>query len=225
MIDIEKILRQQGLKNNDLVEEYADHYCCLHESNIQQGITSKESIQLIKTEISKIDFKEINQNHFILHNKKHLYVMATIFMILIANFIFTIQPIDPPTIAPIAYQSDDITSHFGMRTHPTKKVKKLHTGIDIKASIGTLVVAPSDGIIADAGYHKGNGYYIEIKHDKEYSTRYHHLSEITITKGQKIEKGNTIGKVGSSGLSTAPHLHYEVIRNGKKVDPRDYLKV
>jgi murein DD-endopeptidase MepM/ murein hydrolase activator NlpD len=179
----------------------------------------------VNAEISRTNFKEINKDYFLLHHKNKMLIMLTTFFILIFNFIFTLQSLDPPNIAPIVYKADDITSHYGIRMHPIKKIKKLHTGIDIKASIGTEIVAPSDGTITDAGFDRAYGFYIEIKHDNEYSTRYHHLSEISVTKYQKISKGKLIGKVGSTGLSTAPHLHYEVLHNGKHIDPKDFLKV
>jgi murein DD-endopeptidase MepM/ murein hydrolase activator NlpD len=110
-----------------------------------------------------------------------------------------------------------------MRTHPIKKAKKMHKGIDIKAKFGTEVIAPSDATVIDSGYDKLNGYFIELKHDDTYSTRYHHLSKVSVENNVKITKGQIIGEIGTSGLSTAPHLHYEVIKEGKHVDPAPYL--
>jgi len=87
------------------------------------------------------------------------------------------------------------------------------------------VVAPSDGVITKTGYHSKKGNYIEIKHDDIYSTRYYHLSKIDVKTNQQITRGSKIGEIGTSGASTAPHLHYEVVKDGRNVDPGDYLKV
>jgi murein DD-endopeptidase MepM/ murein hydrolase activator NlpD len=108
--------------------------------------------------------------------------------------------------------------------HPIYKYKKMHLGIDLKAERGTEIMATSDGIIREAKHNGGYGNCIIIDHDKVYSTLYSHLSEYTVKKGDKVKKGDVIGFVGSTGLSTSPHLHYEVMKAGKNVDPADYLK-
>ncbi len=151
-------------------------------------------------------------------------MLSTLAFLLISFFLFSDIHQDPPTIAPLEYAEVQITSNFGMRMHPITHVKKLHKGIDIKASHGTAVIAPSDGIIVAADYDESHGYYVEIKHDEIYSTRYHHLSKVSVTKDQKVVKEEKIGEIGSSGLSVAPHLHYEVIENGNNVDPLPFLK-
>ena len=112
-----------------------------------------------------------------------------------------------------------------MRMHPVQKVKRFHGGIDIRAAVGTPIVAPSDGTVIKAGYHKKKGNWIEIQHDDIYFTRYYHLSKIDVAVDQKITKGSKIGEVGNSGQSFGPHLHYEVIKDGKNVDPKGYIKV
>ncbi len=100
----------------------------------------------------------------------------------------------------------------------------MHKGIDFKVPIGTPVVAPADGkVIAVVTKKTGYGKYIKIKHDENFITLYAHLSAFNVKRGDIVKQGQQIGSTGNSGSSTAPHLHYEVIRNGKEVDPKEYL--
>lgn len=131
-------------------------------------------------------------------------------------------PIDPPTIAPLE-KHHEVSSGFGMRMHPIFKEKKWHRGIDFKAPMGTPVVATADGIIRFAEEDGAYGLKVVIEHDGQYKSMYAHLSAIKVTAGDRIIKGTVIGLVGSTGKSIAPHLHYEVVKNGKPVDPADYL--
>lgn len=129
-----------------------------------------------------------------------------------------------PAIQPV--QKKHLTSFasgFGMRTHPIYKVKKMHTGCDLAAPTGTPVYATGDGVVISAGWHSGYGQSIEIDHGYGYVTRYAHLSKIDVKRGAKIKRGHLIGKVGSTGLSVSPHLHYEVLHNGKFVNPVNYF--
>ena len=86
------------------------------------------------------------------------------------------------------------------------------------------VFASASGVVTKVAHNKGYGNYLIIKHDENYSSLYSQLSKILVDENQKVEIGEVIGKVGSSGLSTNPHLHFEVIKDGKKVDPMDYIK-
>ena len=118
-----------------------------------------------------------------------------------------------------------VSSAYGMRMHPLLKVKKMHTGVDFKAPLGTEIYAPSDGVVEKAQLDKTKfGNYILIKHDDVYQSFYAHLSELKVKAGQKIKKGDLIGLVGSTGMSVGPHLHYEIIENGKKIDPTNFCK-
>ena len=128
---------------------------------------------------------------------------------------------EPPSMHPLN-GNFKMTSGFGQRMHPIYKKKKMHTGVDFRAPMGTDVVATSDGVIIKATYHKKHGNYIIVQHDDEYKTKYSHLSKLKVKEGDSVKKGNVIGLVGNSGMSTLPHLHYEVIKNGKKVNPKDY---
>ncbi|HEU5147139.1 MAG TPA: M23 family metallopeptidase [Chryseosolibacter sp.] len=130
-----------------------------------------------------------------------------------------------PAIQPIANkQLIALASGFGLRIHPVYKVKKMHNGIDFAASIGTPIYATADGTIAKAEVRfSGYGKMIEIDHGFGYRTRYAHMHDFAVKKGQQVKRGDLIGYVGNTGLSTAPHLHYEVFINDQRVDPVHYF--
>ena len=117
-----------------------------------------------------------------------------------------------------------IASGFGFRVHPIYKVKKMHTGIDFAASIGTPIYATADGKVLEVDIKfSGYGKMVEIDHGFGYKTRYAHMHEFAVRPGQTIKRGDLVGYVGNTGLSTAPHLHYEVLINGSQVDPVHYF--
>jgi murein DD-endopeptidase MepM/ murein hydrolase activator NlpD len=117
-----------------------------------------------------------------------------------------------------------LSSGFGIRIHPVYKVKKMHPGIDFAASIGTPVYATADGTISVVSLRfSGYGKMIEIEHGFGYRTRYAHLHDFAVRQGQYVKRGELIGYVGNTGLSTAPHLHYEVFVNGQQINPVHYF--
>jgi murein DD-endopeptidase MepM/ murein hydrolase activator NlpD len=130
-----------------------------------------------------------------------------------------------PAIQPISNkQLLALASGFGYRVHPIYKVKKMHTGIDFAASIGTPIYATADGKVQSVDIKfSGYGKVVEIDHGFGYKTRYAHMHEFAVRQGQNIKRGDLIGYVGNTGLSTAPHLHYEVLINGIQVDPVHYF--
>ena len=113
-----------------------------------------------------------------------------------------------------------LSSPFGMRKHPIDGFNKMHRGTDFAAPMGTPIMASGDGVIKKAGWCGGGGNCVKIKHNKTYQTVYAHMSKFArgIKPGVRVKQGQTIGYVGSTGKSTGPHLHYEVIVNGKKVN-------
>jgi murein DD-endopeptidase MepM/ murein hydrolase activator NlpD len=112
----------------------------------------------------------------------------------------------------------------GMRDHPIQLgVTKFHNGVDIRAKTGTWVGAAAEGTVIHAGWINGYGKTIKIKHENGYVTMYAHLSEIHVKNGQKVAAGKLIGKSGSTGHSTGPHLHFSIFRNGKVMNPLDYI--
>lgn len=131
----------------------------------------------------------------------------------------TLQPVQP-------WQTDRLISGFGMRVNPFHKGLYKHLGVDIAMTRGTPVIATASGVISQlkrSDLQAGYGNYIEIDHGNGIVTRYAHLEDIAVRYGARVAKGDTIGTVGSSGGSVAPHLHYEIIRNGKNIDPIHYM--
>lgn len=129
-----------------------------------------------------------------------------------------------PAIMPISNKDLRRTaSGWGWRIHPIYKIRKFHYGMDFTASTGTEIYATGDGVIDVVDNSlRGYGKRIVIDHGFGYKTLYGHLSEFNVRKGQKVKRGDVIGFVGSTGTSTAPHLHYEVLKNNEKVNPVHY---
>lgn len=120
--------------------------------------------------------------------------------------------------SPLAFSR--VTSGFNLkRFHPVLKKARPHLGTDFGAPTGTPVRAVADGTVTTAGKHGGHGNFVELDHTGPYSTSYSHLSAISVKRGQKVKQGDIIGKVGSTGLSTGPHLHYQFMVNGNHVNP------
>ncbi len=116
-----------------------------------------------------------------------------------------------------------VTSVFGMRMHPIYNELRMHTGIDIGASYGASVVASDSGTVITSKYSSGYGNYIVISHGNGVTTLYAHLSSRLVAVGDDVTQGQVIGKIGSTGASTGPHLHYEVSVNGTRVNPLQYF--
>ena len=140
----------------------------------------------------------------------------------------TIDPLEieiVPTRRPVP-AGIPLSSAFGMRKHPVFGVDKMHAGIDFPAPVGTPVLATATGR-AEAVYHVGDsssyGNHIILTHDEVYQTLYAHLSKIVVKPGEIVEEGDTIGYVGNTGVSTAAHLHYEVLQSRQRVDPEEFL--
>ena len=117
-------------------------------------------------------------------------------------------------------QFSRISSRYsGRRFHPVQKRWKAHKGTDYAAPTGTPIWSTANGTVIKAGYTSGNGRYVKVKHNGTYSTQYLHMSKILVKKGQQVKQGQVIGKVGSTGLATGPHVCYRFWVNGKQVDP------
>ncbi len=116
-----------------------------------------------------------------------------------------------------------INSSYGWRIHPIDSTRNLHTGIDFKAKINTSIYSTGNGIIVFAGYKKGYGRCIIIQHVLEHKTVYGHLNKILVENGQQIKKGELIGLSGKSGITSGPHLHYEIRISNNPVNPYNYL--
>lgn len=116
-----------------------------------------------------------------------------------------------------------LESGYGERLHPVFGVMRLHTGIDLVAKEGVPVVATQDGIVTKARLAEAWGNIIIIQHDNKYSTSYSHLKSMHVKVGDKVQQGQEIGFVGHTGPSSKDHLHFELIKNGKAIDPMRYL--
>ncbi len=142
------------------------------------------------------------------------------------NLVFTFKQKEDsvryiPCVKPVP--GHPITSRFGKRLHPILKVIKMHHGVDIMANIGTPIYAPADGIVKFVGTAGGYGKFLKIDHLKGFETRYGHLEKINVKIGQRVKRGDKIGEVGNTGISTGPHLHYEVLYHKTRLNPADFM--
>ncbi|PCI96049.1 MAG: hypothetical protein COB15_11420 [Flavobacteriales bacterium] len=152
------------------------------------------------------DYPAIEKYFQIIAKKKDLYKKVN-------NYIPTFSPLNPN-------KKKRYSSKFGRRFHPIDKRMKQHLGLDISAPTGTPIHTTASGIVklvktSNIGY----GNQVEVLHGFGFQTKYAHMSKIIVKKGQKVKKGDIIGFVGTSGKSTAPHLHYEIKKNKKHIDP------
>ncbi|GGM27798.1 hypothetical protein GCM10011351_12100 [Paraliobacillus quinghaiensis] len=129
------------------------------------------------------------------------------------QYLPTKWPTDPETIS----------SHFGIRNDPFNATPSVHTGTDFGAPTGTPVYAGADGTVTKAERYGGYGKTIIVHHSGTYKTLYAHLSEMKVSYGDSVKKGEIIGLIGNTGRSTGPHLHYEIIKNGEPIDAEEYL--
>lgn len=129
-----------------------------------------------------------------------------------------------PNGSPVEYKG--ITSDFGYRIHPTLKTKELHRGLDMKAAMNTPVYATADGIVEWAGFHKRSGFgnLIILEHNYGFKTYFGHLNKVVIQSGKFVKKGDLIAYTGTSGMSSGPHLHYEIRFIQRAVDPLAFVK-
>ncbi|GHV33872.1 peptidase [Bacteroidia bacterium] len=131
-----------------------------------------------------------------------------------------------PAILPINKKLGKVYSGFGMRLHPVFRSYRMHTGIDLVAPKGTAIYATGDGVVEVAGNAQGYGGYgvsVKINHGFGYASLYAHCSQVAVKVGQKVKRGDVIAYVGNTGTSTGSHCHYEVIVNGKQVNPVYYF--
>jgi murein DD-endopeptidase MepM/ murein hydrolase activator NlpD len=128
-----------------------------------------------------------------------------------------------PAVQPVANKDlKRMASGYGKRIHPVYKTEMMHWGMDFSATIGTEIYATGNGVVKIVKYQKGYGKHVVINHGYGYETYYAHMSKFNVRVGQKIKRGEVIGYIGNTGTSTAPHLHYEVHKNGKKLNPVNY---
>lgn len=131
-----------------------------------------------------------------------------------------------PSVKPVRedklQKSIGTLSGFGYRVHPVYKIRKFHAGLDFPARVGTAIQASGDGTVMETGWHSGYGNCVKISHGYGYQTLYGHMNKIAVRPGERVKKGQKIGEVGDTGLSTAPHLHYEVLYKGNPINPINF---
>ena len=185
-----------------------DRYKKLLEQGLQRDeliISSMQKIDKLKKQMY-IQTKSYDEITTLAKNKETMYASIP-----------AIQPITNKELIRLA-------SGFGKRIDPIYKVKRMHYGVDFSAPRGSAVYSTGDGVVKKIITSPGGyGKELLIDHGYGYVTRYAHLSAFNVEKGQKVKRGEAIGYVGSTGKSTAPHLHYEVMKNGKKVNPVHYF--
>jgi murein DD-endopeptidase MepM/ murein hydrolase activator NlpD len=198
---IDPSIREAGVGGS---ERYAD----IREKNIidkDMVVELNEKVDKLRRKVY-IESKSQDELVKLAENKEKLYAAIP-----------AIQPVSNKQLIALA-------SGFGLRTHPIYKMRKMHSGIDFAASIGTPIYATADGkvVTVDVKF-SGYGKLVEIDHGFGYRTRYAHMHDFAVRAGQNVKRGDLVGYVGNTGLSTAPHLHYEVLINGTQVDPVHYF--
>lgn len=128
-----------------------------------------------------------------------------------------------PSIAPLDLEKHKVSSPFGFRKNPFTGKSEFHAGVDFIGAKGTKVIAPAKGKVFNTGHDQWLGNYVVLHHAAGFKTVYGHLSEILAREGMEVRRGDPIGRVGNTGLSTSPHLHYGVIRGERAVDPMQYV--
>ncbi|HMJ68044.1 MAG TPA: M23 family metallopeptidase [Cyclobacteriaceae bacterium] len=198
---IESAIREAGVGGMDRYAEIKDK-SVLHKDLI---ISLHESVDKLRRKVY-IESKSHDEIVQLAENKAKLYAAIP-----------AIQPIANKELLALA-------SGFGLRIHPVYKVKKMHAGIDFAAVIGTPIYATADGVVDVVQVSfSGYGKMVELDHGFGYRTRYAHMHGFAVHQGQRVKRGELIGYVGDTGLSTAPHLHYEVMINRQQVNPVHYF--
>ncbi len=236
---ITDLLKLAGVSDTHAIEELTDHYLSHIEEEMKRGVNAQQAVRETYQEIANLDTSQFIEKQNT-HSKRGLFLFFLLF-VGIAFYLFYqkqnpkqdqvisqqieyISLINPPTGTPIQQSNLKVSSEFGLRSNPIGQQRKLHKGIDIRAKIGTAVLSTGDGIVKEAGYKRLAGNYITIQHDRNFITKYYHLSHISVKSNEEVKEGQVIGKVGNSGLSLMPHLHYEILKDKIPVDPREYIK-
>ena len=235
---ITDLIKLAGISQQETIDELKDHYLTRIEEEVKLGVNSQKAIRETYQEIANLDGSRFIDDQ-IKKDKRGLFVLLLIFVGM-AFYLFgpcskpaenqvvfnnpeEISQIHPPTGSPIQQSNLNISSGFGMRMNPGNKQKTLHQGIDIRAKMGTPVLSTGKGKVTKAGFNPKAGKYVMIEHEGNYTTKYFHLSDILVSAMDVVSEGQVIGKVGNSGMSMGPHLHYEVLKDEIPVDPRGVI--
>lgn len=222
---IKNDLKAKGFNSGSLQDEILDHICCMVEGHMLNGQNFEAAYSISLQSFGDHGFselkKEVKRQTF---RKKFLNssTLTSGIAACILMFAVVVDARDRPDIYPVV-DHNGISSTFGNRMEPIRKVNKFHNGIDIRVPEGTPVKATASGVVITAAETEGYGIHVVIRHDDGFETMYAHLSGFAVQQGEKVSKGERIGLTGNTGRSTAPHLHYEIRKNGQHLDPADYL--
>lgn len=178
-----------------------------YEINLQ---TNHEIINEVKSSLEKLNYEMLKQEQVFENLQKMAFVKRKVWSSI-------------PAILPV--KKGRATSGFGMRMHPIYKVIRKHNGMDIANSIGTPIIATGDGVVSLVDSNRLSGLLVKINHGFGYETTYAHLHEVNVKKGMKVKRGQIIGYMGNTGVSTGVHVHYEIKKNGKPVNPISYIAI
>lgn len=194
-----------------LPDSLRDIHFVLDENELEKKLSPYNNTELIATMQKNIS--DFNQR---IAQQEKSYDQLEILISKKQNMLASIPSIQPLSNKQLEY----IASGFGVRIDPIYKVPRLHTGLDFTAPQGTPIYATGNGIVAEVNFSAtGYGNFVRIQHGYNFETLYGHMIKTNVHAGQVVKRGQTIGWVGSTGKSTGPHCHYEVIRNNDKIDP------
>lgn len=223
--DLQKVMNQVVYSDQEIIRSIFDLDSLPHEvrqagiggsnEDYAEIIYNGESTELLKRKIDRINkLKSQLKIQMVSHKELEKHAKK-----------YEIQLASKPAIQPIRNKElTRLASGFGWRIHPILGVKKFHYGIDFTAKRGTPIFATGDGVVSRVRTSLGGyGKEVEINHGFGFVTKYAHLQKFNVKLKDKVKRGDIIGEVGSTGSSTAPHLHYEIIKNGEKVNPVYYF--
>ena len=209
--------------NPNIIIEFAQIYG--FEVDFQRDIRKNDSFQIVYEEYKNdenkiVDYGNILYSNLILQGKSLELYFYNSEKNKISDYFDSSGQSIKKTLMKTPINGARLSSSYGMRKHPILGYNKMHQGTDFAAPIGTPIMASGSGVILKSGWCGGGGNCVKIRHNSTYSTVYAHMSKFArgIKKGVRVTQGQIIGYVGSTGMSTGPHLHYEVIKNGKKIN-------
>ncbi|NER13646.1 peptidoglycan DD-metalloendopeptidase family protein [Leptobacterium flavescens] len=212
----------------DLNQEMTDHYHSLLEEKIDNGIAEDKALEQVFDQIKADDLTRMNRKIFFL-NHKNVFLssaLSLIGVILVTLWGSTHLQEEKQVVQeevkynwPLAMANGNISAKYDQKRQLKSGALIRHKGIDIAANTGTPVLSPYDAIVLETGNTSRRGNYIILKHHNGYTTRYFHLSEILVKIRESVNQNTVIGRVGSTGKSSGPHLHYEVIKDREHLDP------
>lgn len=231
LLEAFEVINDELKKNRKLLEELKSHDMMIYRSillpeNAQQDNFSlkkvsgekyeidlqsnNEIINEVKSSLEELNYEMVEQEQVF----KNLQKMA----IIKKNVWSSI-----PAILPV--KNGRATSGFGFRMHPIYKTIRKHSGLDISNKIGTPIIATGDGVVSKVDSDRKSGIYVKINHGFGFETTYAHLNSTSMKRGIRVKRGQVIGRMGNTGVSTGSHVHYEIKKNGKAVNPISYIAI